>query len=270
MKPLVSIIMGSTSDLPVMEKACKWLNDNQIPFEVNALSAHRTPDAVESFAKGAKERGVKVIIAAAGMAAALPGVIAASTPLPVIGVPIKGMLDGLDAMLSIIQMPPGIPVATVGVNAAQNAAILAADSLLIHLYRLCQGWTSHELGRKERRLVPYIISIVCYFACFFWMEYRNTPRVISIIVVVALTIQMVCALINIWWKISTHTAAIGGVAGGLVSYSIAFSFNPLWWLCFVLILAGAVGTARMILRQHSLSQVVTGFLVGAACAILVI
>lgn len=145
-----------------------------------------------------------------------------------------------------------------------------APSLLIHLYRLCQGWTSHELGRKERRLVPYIISIVCYFACFFWMEYRNTPRVISIIVVVALTIQMVCALINIWWKISTHTAAIGGVAGGLVSYSIAFSFNPLWWLCFVLILAGAVGTARIILRQHSLSQVVTGFLVGAACAILVI
>lgn len=147
---------------------------------------------------------------------------------------------------------------------------VVAPSLLIHLYRLCQGWTSHELGRKERRLVPYIISIVCYFACFFWMEYCNTPRVISIIVVVALTIQMVCALINIWWKISTHTAAIGGVAGGLVSYSIAFSFNPLWWLCFVLILAGAVGTARMILRQHSLSQVVTGFLVGAACAILVI
>jgi len=147
---------------------------------------------------------------------------------------------------------------------------VVAPSLLIHLYRLCQGWTSHELGRKERRLVPYIISIVCYFACFFWMEYRNTPRVISIIVVVALTIQMVCALINIWWKISTHTAAIGGVAGGLVSYSIAFSFNPLWWLCFVLILAGAVGTARMILRQHSLSQVVGGFLIGAACAILVI
>ena len=147
---------------------------------------------------------------------------------------------------------------------------VVAPSLLIHLYRLCQGWTSHELGRKERRLVPYIISIVCYFACFFWMEYRNTPRVISIIVVVALTIQMVCALINIWWKISTHTAAIGGVAGGLISYSIAFSFNPLWWLCFVLILTGAVGTARMILRQHSLSQVVGGFLVGAACAILVI
>ena len=131
MSPLVSIIMGSTSDLPVMEKACKFLNDMQIPFEVNALSAHRTPDAVESFAKGAKARGIKVIIAAAGMAAALPGVIAASTSLPVIGVPIKGMLDGLDAMLSIIQMPPGIPVATVGVNGAMNAAILACEMIAL-------------------------------------------------------------------------------------------------------------------------------------------
>ena len=131
MTPIISIIMGSTSDLPVMEKACKWLNDNEIPFEVNALSAHRTPEAVETFARNAKQRGIKVIIAAAGMAAALPGVIAASTPLTVIGVPIKGMLDGLDAMLSIIQMPPGIPVATVGVNAAQNAAILATEMIAL-------------------------------------------------------------------------------------------------------------------------------------------
>lgn len=131
MTPVVSIIMGSTSDMPVMEKACKFLNDLQIPFEVNALSAHRTPDAVETFAKGAKARGIKVIIAAAGMAAALPGVIAASTTLPVIGVPIKGMLDGLDAMLSIIQMPPGIPVATVGVNGALNAAILACEIIAL-------------------------------------------------------------------------------------------------------------------------------------------
>ena len=131
MKPLVSIIMGSTSDLPVMEKACKLLDELQIPFEVNALSAHRTPEAVEEFARTASERGLKVIIAGAGMAAALPGVIAASTTLPVIGVPIKGMLDGLDAMLSIIQMPPGIPVATVGVNGAQNAAILAVQMLAL-------------------------------------------------------------------------------------------------------------------------------------------
>ncbi len=131
MNPIVSIIMGSTSDLPVMEKAMQMLEDLAIPFEVNALSAHRTPDAVEQFARQAKSRGIKVIIAAAGMAAALPGVIAASTTVPVIGVPIKGMLDGLDAMLSIIQMPPGIPVATVGVNAAANAAILAAEIIAI-------------------------------------------------------------------------------------------------------------------------------------------
>ena len=131
MKPSVSIIMGSTSDMPVMEKACKFLNDMQIPFEVNALSAHRTPQAVEQFAKEAKGRGIKVIIAGAGMAAALPGVIAAMTTLPVIGVPIKGMLDGLDAMLSIIQMPPGIPVATVGVNGAMNAAILAVEMIAL-------------------------------------------------------------------------------------------------------------------------------------------
>ena len=131
MKPLVSIIMGSTSDMPVMEKACKFLNDMQIPFEVNALSAHRTPQAVEQFAKEAKGRGIKVIIAGAGMAAALPGVIAAMTTLPVIGVPIKGMLDGLDALLSIVQMPPAIPVATVGVNAAKNAAILAEEILAL-------------------------------------------------------------------------------------------------------------------------------------------
>ena len=129
MKPVVSIIMGSTSDLPVMEKAAKFFDEMEIPFEMNALSAHRTPVEVEAFAKEAAGRGLKVIIAGAGMAAALPGGIAANTMLPVIGVPIKGMLDGLDAMLSIIQMPPGIPVATVGVNGAQNAAILAAQML---------------------------------------------------------------------------------------------------------------------------------------------
>ncbi len=146
MKPLVSIIMGSTSDLPVMEKALKFLDDMQIPFEVNALSAHRTPDAVEKFAKGAKERGIQVIIAGAGMAAALPGVIAASTTLPVIGVPIKGMLDGLDAMLSIIQMPPGIPVATVGVNGAQNAAILAVEIMALSNKDIAEKIAAHKAG----------------------------------------------------------------------------------------------------------------------------
>jgi len=119
--------MGSTSDLPVMEKAAEILNNFRIPFEMNALSAHRTPEEVEKFAKNAEARGIKVIIAAAGMAAHLPGVIAAMTPLPVIGVPIKASLEGLDSIFSILQMPPGIPVATVGVNAAQNAGILAAQ-----------------------------------------------------------------------------------------------------------------------------------------------
>ena len=150
MKPTVSIIMGSTSDLPVMEKAAAFLDSIQVPFEMNALSAHRTPAAVEEFAKNAASRGIQVIIAAAGMAAALPGVIAANTNVPVIGVPIKGMLDGLDAMLSIIQMPPGIPVATVGVNGAQNAAILAAQILAVSDNELAARLAAHKEGLKEK------------------------------------------------------------------------------------------------------------------------
>lgn len=129
MKPIVSIIMGSTSDLPVMEKAAKFLDEMEVPFEINALSAHRTPERVEGFAKAAKERGIKVIIAAAGMAAHLPGVIASMTPIPVIGVPIDASLDGMDALLAIVQMPPGIPVATVGINGSLNAAILALQMI---------------------------------------------------------------------------------------------------------------------------------------------
>ncbi|MCI6671617.1 MAG: 5-(carboxyamino)imidazole ribonucleotide mutase [Prevotella sp.] len=168
MKPIVSIIMGSTSDLPIMEKACKWLEEQEIPFEINALSAHRTPDAVESFAKSAQERGIKVIIAGAGMAAALPGVIAASTPLPVIGVPIKGMLDGLDALLSIVQMPPGIPVATVGVNGAQNAAILAAEMMALGDPTIAEKvakWKS-SLGKKIEKANQELAEIKDYkFKC---------------------------------------------------------------------------------------------------------
>lgn len=150
MKPIVSIIMGSTSDLPVMEKAAKFLDSMEIPFEMNALSAHRTPAEVEEFAAQAKSRGVKVIIAGAGMAAALPGVISAGTTVPVIGVPIKGMLDGLDAMLSIIQMPPGIPVATVGVNGAQNAAILAAEMLALADEQLAARLETYKTSLKEK------------------------------------------------------------------------------------------------------------------------
>ncbi len=150
MSPLVSIIMGSTSDLPVLEKAALFFDEMEIPFEMNALSAHRTPQEVERFAREAQGRGVKVIIAAAGMAAALPGVIAANTPLPVIGVPVKGMLDGLDAMLSIIQMPPGIPVATVGVNGGLNAAILAAEMLALADEGIAQKVAAYKEGLKKK------------------------------------------------------------------------------------------------------------------------
>ena len=151
MKPVVSIIMGSTSDLPVMEKAAQLLDEMQIPFEINALSAHRTPEAVEAFAKGARDRGLKVIIAAAGMAAALPGVIAANTTLPVIGVPVKGsMLDGVDALYSIIQMPAGIPVATVAINGAMNAAILAVQMLALSDEELAARFAAYKEGLKQK------------------------------------------------------------------------------------------------------------------------
>lgn len=143
--------MGSTSDLPVMEKAAQLLNDFHIPFEMNALSAHRTPEAVEEFAKNACKRGIKVIIAAAGMAAALPGVIAANTPLPVIGVPVKGaVLDGMDALYSIIQMPPGIPVATVAIDGAMNAAILAVQILSLNDAALAQAFAAYKEGLKKK------------------------------------------------------------------------------------------------------------------------
>ena len=132
MKPLVSIIMGSTSDWPVMKKAALFFDEMEIPFEVNALSAHRTPDEVENFAKNATQNGIKVIIAGAGMAAHLPGVLAALTPIPVIGVPINGSLDGLDSLLAIVQMPPGIPVATVAINGSLNAGVLASQMLAIN------------------------------------------------------------------------------------------------------------------------------------------
>ena len=143
MTPLVSIIMGSTSDLPIMEKAANRLDALGIPFEILALSAHRTPKEVEAFATTAKERGVKVIIGAAGMAAHLCGVIASVTSIPVIGVPIKASLEGVDALYSIVQMPPGIPVATVGINAAENAALLAVQMMATsdeELYRRLEAY----------------------------------------------------------------------------------------------------------------------------------
>ncbi len=150
MTPVVSIIMGSTSDLPIMEKAAKFLDEMEVPFEMNALSVHRTPEQVEQFAKNAQQRGIKVIIAAAGMAAHLPGVIASMTTLPVIGVPIDAGLDGLDALLAIVQMPPGIPVATVGINAAQNAAILALQMIATGDVALQQKLATHKEDLKAK------------------------------------------------------------------------------------------------------------------------
>lgn len=150
MNPKVSIIMGSTSDLGVMEKAAILLNEFEIPFEINALSAHRTPEAVEFFAKGAKDRGIKVIIAGAGMAAHLPGVIAAMTPLPVIGVPINASLSGFDSILAILQMPPGIPVATVAVNGALNAAILAVQMMATGDENMMKKLENYKEGLKEK------------------------------------------------------------------------------------------------------------------------
>lgn len=144
------------------------------------------------------------------------------------------------------------------------AMTILLPTLLIHTYRNYQGWTSKELGVKERRMIPYIISILCYFLCFYVMNIFHMPAFMGSIVVAALFIQIVCAIINIWWKISTHTAAIGGFFGALTALSLIFDFNPLWWLCLVLLLAGLVGTSRMILRQHTLAQVVMGFLTGAA------
>ena len=150
MKPLVSIIMGSTSDYPVMEKAAKFLDEMDIPFEINALSAHRTPEAVESFAKNAQAKNIKVIIAAAGMAAHLPGVIASMTSIPVIGVPIDASLQGLDALLAIVQMPPGIPVATVGINGSLNAAILALQIMATDNIEYQTKLSKYKEGLKDK------------------------------------------------------------------------------------------------------------------------
>ena len=150
MKPIVSIIMGSTSDYPVMEKAAKFFDEMEIPFEINALSAHRTPDQVEKFAKNAASNGIKVIIAGAGMAAHLPGVIAAMTPIPVIGVPINAALDGLDSLLAIVQMPPGIPVATVAVNGSLNASILAAQMIATGDSEIFDKTVKYKENLKEK------------------------------------------------------------------------------------------------------------------------
>lgn len=150
MKPRVSIIMGSTSDYSIMEAAAKFLDQMEVPFEINALSAHRTPKEVEEFATKAHQRGIEVIIAAAGMAAHLPGVIASMTPLPVIGVPIKSSVEGIDALLAIAQMPPGIPVATVAIGGALNAAILSLQIMANGDKAIEQKMIKYKESLKEK------------------------------------------------------------------------------------------------------------------------
>tara|TARA_B100001013_G_C24510324_1_gene402721 strand:- start:323 stop:835 length:513 start_codon:yes stop_codon:yes gene_type:complete len=152
MKAIVSIIMGSTSDMPVMKKAAAFLNNMEIPFEINALSAHRTPQMVEEFATNARKNGIKVIIAGAGGAAHLPGVVAAFTTVPVIGVPCRSSIsiDGWDSILSILQMPPGIPVATVGLDGALNAGILAAQILATDNKEIHAKINNYKENLKEK------------------------------------------------------------------------------------------------------------------------
>lgn len=135
-------------------------------------------------------------------------------------------------------------------------------TLLIRLYRRYQGWSLLHLLSREKRIIPYVISIVCYFTCYYLFITHNVPHIITSILMAALVVQILCALINVWWKISTHTAAIGGVTGGVVAFAFIFNFNPVWWLSLLILIGGMVGSSRMILRQHSLPQVVCGFLLG--------
>lgn len=143
-------------------------------------------------------------------------------------------------------------------------------SILIHLYRQYYGLTLFQLGHREKRMIPYVISILCYSLCLYIMDWLHLPHLLTAILTAALVIQILCAIINVWWKISTHTAAIGGVTGSLIGFSFLFSFNPMWWLCLVILLSGLVGSSRIILRQHSLSQVSMGYFLGIASSYLTI
>lgn len=142
-------------------------------------------------------------------------------------------------------------------------------TLLIHLYRSYHGWSLFHLARRERRMVPYILSILSYFIWYHIMRSMHMPHFMTSIIVAALFVQIVCALTNVWFKVSAHMAAIGGLIGGVIAYSLILGFNPVWWLCLLFILSGMVGTSRMMLRVHSLSQIVVGFLLGAVTTFLV-
>ena len=143
-------------------------------------------------------------------------------------------------------------------------------TMLIRLYRRYQGWSLLHLLARERRVIPYVISILCYFTCYNILTHHNVPHIITSILVAALVVQILCALVNVWWKISTHTAAIGGVTGGVIAFAFIFNFIPIWWLTLVILLGGLVGSSRMMLRQHTLAQVVCGFLLGMLAVIVTV
>ncbi|MBR0048353.1 MAG: hypothetical protein IJP74_03405 [Prevotella sp.] len=138
-------------------------------------------------------------------------------------------------------------------------------TILIHLYRRYQGWSPIQLSARERRIIPYLISILSYLCLAYIMHHMHMPHLMAAIVVAALLVQVACAIINVWWKISTHMAAIGGLVGALLVFSQIFIFNPIYPLCLILIVAGLLGSSRIILRQHTLPQVVGGFLIGTLC-----
>lgn len=143
-------------------------------------------------------------------------------------------------------------------------------TMLIHLYRHYQGWSIMHLFSQEGRMIPYVISIACYFSCFYLMNQLHVPHIISSVIVAALFLQIICAIINVWFKISTHTAAIGAFTGALMAFAEIFAFNPLWWFSVLTIVGGLVGTSRMMLRVHSLHQVVYGYLIGLVIAFLTV
>lgn len=197
-------------------------------------------------------------------------IILAARALSVLFTPFYLPLVGMIALFTfsyLSQMPWLYKLAVLGMV---YIFTILMPTLLIHFYRHYHGWTPIQLSTKERRIVPYLLSIVSYYTCFYVMRIFNIPHFIGNILMAALVIQVVCALINVWWKISTHTAAIGGVVGALLAFSFIFMFNPIAWLCFILILSGLVGSSRIILRQHSLAQVTTGFAVGLFTAYIVI
>ncbi len=197
-------------------------------------------------------------------------IILAARALSMLFTPFYLSLVGMIALFTfsyLSQMPWPYKLAVLGMV---YIFTILMPTLLIHFYRHYHGWTLIELSAKERRVVPYLLSIVSYYTCFYVMRMFNIPHFIANILMAALIIQIVCAIVNVWWKVSTHTAAIGGVAGALLAFSLIFGFNPLGWLCFVLILAGMVGSSRIILRQHSLAQVCYGFLLGAIVAYVVV